>query len=293
MEILRTRLEISWRDDEKYSGKAERGRQRLYTHGGGEHRWKQSGIRDDVRPWHRRKGKWPGTRGKLLFKIKPEIDKTKKPKTRHPSPRCDINTNKPITVHKTDVSTINNDPNKNCPLHDKPHPLKKCRTFRNKSIDDRKAFLKQKGICFKCCSSTSHVTKDCKSSVKCFECEGTYHDAAMHPLARPEFFELFAVENKLLLYHLRTCSGIMETYGRKAEGFQIVVGWQSSHLSSTTLRVSWNPKQSNCNPDTKCSFASASSPSHSQAHPRSGPRSGDTPATRKRCAQSTQGQAAS
>ena len=77
--------------------------------------------------------------------------------------------NKPITVHKTDVSTINNDSinnnsNKNCPLHDKPHPLKKCRTFRNKSIDDRKAFLKQKGICFKCCSSTSHVAKDCTSA---------------------------------------------------------------------------------------------------------------------------------
>lgn len=59
-----------------------------------------------------------------------------------------FNTKKSITVHKTDVSTINDDPNKNCPLHNKPHPLKKCRTFRLKSIDDRKAFLKQKGICF-------------------------------------------------------------------------------------------------------------------------------------------------
>lgn len=29
------------------------------------------------------------------------------------------------------------------------------------------------------------------------------------------------MENKPLLYHLRTCSGIIETYGRKAEGFQI------------------------------------------------------------------------
>lgn len=97
-----------------------------------------------------------------------------------------FNTNKSITVHKTDVSTINNDPNKNCPLHDKPHPLKKCRTFRNKSIDDRKAFLKQKGICFKCCSSTSHLAKDCKSSVRCSECESTYHDAAMHPGPQPQ-----------------------------------------------------------------------------------------------------------
>nr|XP_054593728.1 uncharacterized protein LOC129160752 [Nothobranchius furzeri] len=209
-----------------------------------------------------------------------------------------FNTTKSITVHKTDVSTFNNDPSQNCPLHNKPHPLKKCRTFRNKPIEDRKAFLKQKGVCFKCCSSTSHVAKDCNSSVKCLVCESIHHDTAMHPgsqpqftkappppqenggeredhsgvadvttsctevcgpgqwgrscskiclakvypkrskqkaikayvilddqsnrsLARPEFFELFGVENKPLLYHLRTCSGIIETYGRKAEGFQI------------------------------------------------------------------------
>ena len=204
--------------------------------------------------------------------------------------------NKPITVHKTDVSTTNNDPNKNCPLHLKPHPLKRCRTFRNKSLGDRKAFLKEKGICFKCCSSTTHLAKDCKFFVKCFECDSTNHDAAMHPgpspqsvmaspppqdnggerednvtdittsctevcglgqwgrscskicltkiypkgfknkaikayvilddqsnrsLARPEFFELFGVESTPFSYHLRTCSGIIETYGKKAEGFQI------------------------------------------------------------------------
>ncbi len=208
-----------------------------------------------------------------------------------------FNTNKPVKVHKTDVYTIDKDPNKNCPLHNKPHPLKQCRTFRSKSINERKDFLKQKGICFKCCSSTSHVAKDCKSPVKCSECESTYHDAAMHPgslhqptkapplpqedggegedsnvadirtsctevcglgqwgrscskiclakvypkdskhkainayvilddqsnrsLAKPEFFDLFNVKNKPLPYHLRTCSGIIETYGRKAEGFEI------------------------------------------------------------------------
>lgn len=50
-----------------------------------------------------------------------------------------------------------------------------------KSLEDRKAFLKEKGICFKCCSSTSHFAKDCKFSLKCFECDSTNHDAAMHP----------------------------------------------------------------------------------------------------------------
>ena len=29
--------------------------------------------------WHKRKGKWPETRGELLFKIKHEIHKTKNP----------------------------------------------------------------------------------------------------------------------------------------------------------------------------------------------------------------------
>ncbi len=92
-----------------------------------------------------------------------------------------LQTNKPISVHKTDVCAASDDPNKIGPLHNKPHPLKKCRTFRNKLLDERKAFLKKKGICFKCCSSVSHLAKECKSSVKCSECGNTYHDAAMHP----------------------------------------------------------------------------------------------------------------
>ncbi len=91
-----------------------------------------------------------------------------------------------ISVHKTDMCAASDDPNTICPLHNKPHPLKKCRTFRNKLLDDRKAFLKEKGICFKCCSSVSHLTKECKSSVKCSECGSTYHDAAMHPGPSPQ-----------------------------------------------------------------------------------------------------------
>lgn len=37
-----------------------------------------------------------------------------------------INPNKPISVHKTHVAITNEDPNKTCPLHNKPHPLKRC-----------------------------------------------------------------------------------------------------------------------------------------------------------------------
>jgi len=60
-----------------------------------------------------------------------------------------FNANKPISVNITDVSSSYDDPNKNCPLHNMPHPLKKCRTFRNKFLNDRKAFIMEKGICFK------------------------------------------------------------------------------------------------------------------------------------------------
>ena len=70
------RAGFTWQDD-KYSGNADRGIQRLYTHGGGEHRWKQSRIRDEPDWWHKRKCKWPETRGELPFKIKHEFTRQK------------------------------------------------------------------------------------------------------------------------------------------------------------------------------------------------------------------------
>ncbi|GAA6095626.1 uncharacterized protein LOC113637472 [Tachysurus ichikawai] len=46
-------------------------------------------------------------------------------------------------------------------------------------------------------------------------------DQSNHSLARPEFFEQFNVESEQFSHHLRICSGIIETSGKKAEGFQI------------------------------------------------------------------------
>ncbi|KAI3374199.1 hypothetical protein L3Q82_006053 [Scortum barcoo] len=63
----------------------------------------------------------------------------------------------------------------------KPHPLKKCRGFRSKSLEERRAFLKEIGVCFKCCSSTTHLAKNCKVALKCSECESEDHVAALHP----------------------------------------------------------------------------------------------------------------
>ena len=102
----------------------------------------------------------------------------------------------PISVHKTEVSSYTStsadttrkskvDHTKQCPLHNKPHPLQKCRGFREKSIVDRKAFLKQHGICYKCCASSAHLAKNCDSSIKCVECGSGSHTSALHPGPAP------------------------------------------------------------------------------------------------------------
>ncbi|KAL0162344.1 hypothetical protein M9458_041740, partial [Cirrhinus mrigala] len=96
-----------------------------------------------------------------------------------------------VYVHKTQIlgttkaecreSTERIDPNKYCPLHRKPHPLRKCRGFREKSINDRKQLLKEHYICFRCCSSTDHLAKNCTAEIKCTECGSTTHVIALHP----------------------------------------------------------------------------------------------------------------
>lgn len=59
----------------------------------------------------------------------------------------------PISVRKTDVSPAGGasqhlttdksitDPGKQCPLHGKPHPLRKCRLFRSKSLEERRTSI--------------------------------------------------------------------------------------------------------------------------------------------------------
>lgn len=76
------------------------------------------------------------------------------------------------------------DPEKQCPLHKKPHPLLKCRAFREKSLEDCKAFLKENHICFRCCSSASHLAKDCKVSVTC-RVQNQSPNTALYPSPAP------------------------------------------------------------------------------------------------------------
>lgn len=45
----------------------------------------------------------------------------------------------------------------------KCHTPSSNRNFQAKKLEKRKAFLKESGICFRSCSSTNHMAKDCKS----------------------------------------------------------------------------------------------------------------------------------
>ena len=98
-----------------------------------------------------------------------------------------------ISVHKMTVSPPMKsggekklvDLGKLCPIHEKPHPLRKCRGFREKTLEERKQFLKENSICFRCCSSYDHFAKDCKDEVQCRECQSNRHPTALHPGPAP------------------------------------------------------------------------------------------------------------
>lgn len=87
-----------------------------------------------------------------------------------------------IHVRKTETNADNNNSKvKNlCPLHLTEHSLNKCRAFKAKPIEERRKFLKEKKICFKCCDSTSHIKRDCDKDVQCFFCHNNDHPTALH-----------------------------------------------------------------------------------------------------------------
>ena len=106
------------------------------------------------------------------------------------------NRQREVSVHKTEVSpratsdtgeppTRLDDSDKLCLLHKKPHPLRKCRAFREKPIEERKTMLKENNVCFKCCSSTSHIAKNCRIKIQCSECKSERHNTALHPGPAP------------------------------------------------------------------------------------------------------------
>ena len=216
------------------------------------------------------------------------------------------NRQREVSVHKTEVSPRatsdmgeppTNNGDKLCLLHNLPHPLRKCRAFREKPIEERKTLLKDNNVCFKCCSSSSHIAKYCKINVQCSECKSDRHNTALHPgpapwkqevghasehggeqegaspqshvnnkctkvcggeltdrscskiclvkvyptghrekavklyvildeqsnrsLARSQFFDVFNDQSPSAPYTLRTCAGVKQSAGRRANAYEV------------------------------------------------------------------------
>lgn len=66
-----------------------------------------------------------------------------------------------------------------CPLHETGHSLNSCRAFQKKTVQERREFLRSKGICFKCCEE-KHLAKDCQKRMKCNICKEPGHATALH-----------------------------------------------------------------------------------------------------------------
>ncbi|XP_033752106.1 uncharacterized protein LOC117335931 [Pecten maximus] len=90
---------------------------------------------------------------------------------------------KNISVRKTNADSIqNSDRNrKTCFLHNvSSHTLNKCRAFLTMSMEERKKLLRDKKVCFRCCESTSHISRNCDVKQPCSECNSARHCTALH-----------------------------------------------------------------------------------------------------------------
>jgi hypothetical protein len=91
---------------------------------------------------------------------------------------------KTVPVKKTsmmELTSFSMNPKK-FPIHDMDHTLNKCRTFRWKSMRERKQFLRKRNLCYKCCESDTHTFKTSDVNVKCAECGSVQHPTALNKL---------------------------------------------------------------------------------------------------------------
>ena len=106
--------------------------------------------------------------------------------TQIPSEKPQIHSQKKtfISAKKTDVKKENksetNGDAPRCPMHKTKHSIHNCRGFKSLSFEERRAFLKNNHLCFKCCASTDHGARECKQKIKCGDCGSESHCTAMH-----------------------------------------------------------------------------------------------------------------
>lgn len=70
-----------------------------------------------------------------------------------------------------------------CILCSGKHDLDTCKSFLSKSLPDRKAFLRQKDLCFGC-FQTGHISKRCRQRKKCTVCF-RFHPTSLHGDVKP------------------------------------------------------------------------------------------------------------
>ena len=83
----------------------------------------------------------------------------------------------------SDISkNLSDNLNLKCWLCKNNHRLIDCPSFKNRSISERRQFVKDNKLCFNCLSKT-HIVKDCKSSFICREknCDKKHHTLLHEP----------------------------------------------------------------------------------------------------------------
>ena len=67
-----------------------------------------------------------------------------------------------------------------CPIHKASHSLPDCRSFKEKSLNERKKIVKEGGVCFRCLETCDHRASNCKENVSCNVCGSAKHISLMH-----------------------------------------------------------------------------------------------------------------
>ncbi|XP_078311581.1 uncharacterized protein LOC144618784 [Crassostrea virginica] len=96
------------------------------------------------------------------------------------SPTYPVKTRIPsATTLKTDVKPDSGGKGAVCAIHGTSHRLSECRAFEAKSLEARKNFLRDKGLCFKCCDF-QHKSRHCREKLACSVCDSDKHTTVMH-----------------------------------------------------------------------------------------------------------------
>lgn len=87
-----------------------------------------------------------------------------------------------VTVRKTQIdnTSANTSSTPLCPIHETKHSLNDCRGFRKKTITQRKQFLRENNLCFRCCETSAHIYKNCTAKLQCSVCGSDKHPGALH-----------------------------------------------------------------------------------------------------------------